>query len=230
MLLDRQHRLARIWSNEQLRLWAPLCLGSIANVSAGRDEDKEGGHYRDYFPQADEYLITNHAPGTFRGHSGGPSEILLDLEKPLPEALLRRCDIVLNHTTLEHVFDVRAAVANLCAMSRDLLLLVAPCAQVQHDHTDFGDYWRFMPSGLRRLLHENQFETVYEAANNHRNASVYLFFAASRHPEKWLGKAPVTPPLVETAGRLGRSAWPVRWLMQLRSRLVRARRDLCFHG
>ena len=66
-MIDRQFRLARLWSNEQLRLVAPLFDGDVVNVSAGDDIDKAGSLYRDYFSNARSYHITNVGPGSFRG-------------------------------------------------------------------------------------------------------------------------------------------------------------------
>jgi hypothetical protein len=221
MSVDRRHRLPRLWSNTVLRDWAALCHGRVVNVSAGRDEDKQGGCYRDYFLNASEYVITNHAPGTFRGFSGVEGEVLLDLERPLPTALEGQFDTVFNHTTLEHVFDFRLATANLCAMSRDLVILVVPCAQVQHDHADFGDYWRFMPAGVRRLLGENQMEVVFEASNPDCNAGVYLFVVGSRFPERWRPACENFRPLVDVASQIGAPTFLSRFVERLRHRFAR---------
>ena len=38
-----------------------------------------------------------------------------------------------NHTTLEHIFEVNTAFDNMCAMSNDVVILVLPFAQVQHE-------------------------------------------------------------------------------------------------
>ncbi|MCB1226784.1 MAG: hypothetical protein KDK99_13295 [Verrucomicrobiales bacterium] len=205
--MDRQFRLPRRWSNTQLRPWGLLCQGSVVNVSAGTDEDKEGGHYRDYFPNAERYTTTNHAPGSFRGHRGGEEEILLDLESDLPPELKDSFDVVFNHTTLEHVFDLQKAVANLCAMSRDLLIVVVPCAQVQHDHPDFGDYWRILPSGMRKLASQHGFHPLFESVNHHRNASSYLFAVFSRNPSKWQAQASEWQPVQDSSRQLGASNW-----------------------
>jgi hypothetical protein len=86
-----------------LRQIAPLFEGDALNVSGWLDEDKEGGLYQDYFSKARSYSITNY--GGFRGES--PQTVLhLELEADLPVALAGCADVVFNHTTLEHVFNV----------------------------------------------------------------------------------------------------------------------------
>lgn len=185
-LMDRRFRLARHWSNRELRrICAPLD-GAVVNVSAGDDLDKEGSRYADYFPKATSYTITNYGEvGDFRGFTGREGEIRLDLTEDLPADLRQAYDVVLNHTTLEHVFDVRMAVRNLCAMSRDLLIIVVPFAQVEHESAGYNDYWRFTPRCIRELLGENGFTAVFETANNEFNVSVYLIVVAARDPGKW---------------------------------------------
>lgn len=93
-----------------------------------------------------------------------------------------------NHTTLEHVFEVRKAFANLCAMSRDVVIVVVPFSQVQHESESYGDFWRFTPTCLRQLFEENGMTVIYEAESPYRHASIYLVFVAARHPERHTGR------------------------------------------
>ena len=134
---NRRFRLARSWSNDELRRIAPLCAGDVANVSGWEDRDKEGRLYRSYFTGAASYTLTNF-PGE-RGFAGREGELLLDLGGELPPALEQRFEVVFNHTTLEHIFEVRRAFANLCRLSRDLVIVVVPFAQEQHETASFGD-------------------------------------------------------------------------------------------
>ena len=180
--IDRIHRLPRVWSNAELARFAPLFSGRVVNVSAWKDVDKEGRRYRDYFTAATSYSITNyHAEA--RGWQGTAEEIFLDLEQPLPAGLEQDFDVVFNHTTLEHIFDLRQAFANLCGMSRDVVILVVPFLQPYH--TDYGDYWRFSPLAVKRLFDEQGMELNYLSFNSHRAAAVYVFAIASRYPERW---------------------------------------------
>lgn len=87
-------------------------------------------------------------------------------------------------------FDVRRAFANLCSMSRDVVIVVVPFSQVQHESESYGDYWRFTPTCLRELFRENGMTVIYEAESPHRRASIYLLFAASRHPKGHIARMP----------------------------------------
>ncbi len=213
-LTNREHRLARLWSNEQLRSLAPLFSGDIVNVSAWDDRDKEGGHYKNYFTSARSYSYTNH--DGYRGFQGLPNEYRLDLTGEIPEGLRRRFDVVFNHTTLEHIFDIRKAFADLCELSKDVVIVVVPFAQVQHESDDWKDYWRFTPTCLRTLYGENGLSIVYEAESPHKNAAIYLISIASRQPDRWKARLPAYR-LVRACG-----AWiGFRWSSRIYERLKR---------
>jgi hypothetical protein len=225
MWVDRIFAVPRRWSNAEIRRVAPLFGGDVVNVSAWRDEDKEGGRYRDYFTGAASYTLTN-----WVGHRGvreaaGPGEILLDLEADLPSELHGRFDVVFNHTTLEHVFDVFKAFSNLCALSRDVVIVVVPFLQEHHGFVeggDYGDYWRFSSHALARLFERNGMEMLYVSANDDRNASCYLVAVGARDAARWRGVLP--PPRMPR--RLGRGAvrnHPLfRVMAWMRSRSTRA--------
>ena len=185
---DRKYDLARHWSNREIRRIADHFRGEMVNVSAWDDRDKQGGHYRDYFSHCASYSLTNF-PG-YRGFAGRPGEIELDLTTDLPADLVSRFDVVFNHTTLEHIFEVRKAFANLCRMSRDAVIVVVPFSQVQHESGDWGDFWRFTPTCLRALFAENGLEVVYEAESPHKNSAIYLLFVGSRHPTRYQAVLP----------------------------------------
>ena len=99
--------------------------------------------------------------------------------------------MVFNHTTLEHIFDVFTAFKNLCDLSKDVVIIVVPFAQEQHEAKDFYDYWRFTPTCIRELFKRNGFSIIYQASNNDFNAGTYLFAIASRNPGKWVSKFPI---------------------------------------
>lgn len=186
--MDRRFRLARVWSNQELKKFGDLFEGEIVNVSAGDNVDKEGGTYDAYFPNKSSWYMTNYQPGSFRGFSGKPNEFLVDLTEELPIELRRRFDVAFNHTTLEHVFDVRSAMRNICEMSRDIVIVVVPFCQIQHENSSYEDFWRFTPTCIRALFQENGFTTIYESESHYRDAAIYLFFIAGRSPEKWQHK------------------------------------------
>ena len=58
--MDKKFRAARIWSNQELRKYAPWLGGAVVNVSAWKDKDKEGDSYQNYFVNAESYSITNY--------------------------------------------------------------------------------------------------------------------------------------------------------------------------
>lgn len=186
--VDRQFRIARLWSNTELQKIAPCFSGHVVNVSAWDDRDKEGRHYKDYFTSASSYSYTNY--GGYRGFQDVPNEYELDLTGEVPQDLKRRFDVALNHTTLEHIFDVRKAFANLCELSKDVVIVIVPFTQVQHESDDWRDYWRFTPSCLRRLYEDNDLPVVYESHSPSKDAAVYLLFVGSRNPGHWKARLP----------------------------------------
>jgi hypothetical protein len=223
MFTDRQFRTARLWSNRELQRLAPCFAGEVVNVSGWDDRDKEGRRYRDYFTGSTEYFLTNYSGE--RGLQQQPNEFFVDLTAPLPAELQQRFDVVFNHTTLEHIFEVRAAFRNLCAMSRDVVLVIVPFAQVQHENGSFGDFWRFTPTCLRQLYAENGLTVIYEAENYDRNAATYLLFAGAKHPERWSGKLPVYRPLERSASWIGATPMRDTFAALLTGNWRRLRRD-----
>lgn len=185
ILKDRKYIVPRIWSNRQLQKCAHLFTGRIVNVSGWKDEDKQGGHYKDYFVNAANYHISNYKSEAC-GFQGFDNEFYLDLTQDLDEQYIDRFDVVYNHTTLEHIYEVKKAFRNLCLMSKDVVILVVPFLQKMHAH--YGDYWRFTPLTMKSLFEENGYELLYLNFNNHRKASVYIFAIASKNPDKWKEK------------------------------------------
>jgi hypothetical protein len=185
--VDRNEVRPRDWSNAELRKFAPLFDGAIINVSGWRDEDKKGGRYRDYFTSAASYGISN-----FRGESGitgVEGEVFMDLEADLPAELAGRYQVAFNHTTLEHVYDIRKAVANICALSQDSVILVTPfLQQVHYIENSFGDWWRPTPMCVERLLQEQGFHVIYQSSNDNPWYIVYVFTVACRDPERYRGR------------------------------------------
>lgn len=186
---DRIHKFGsnlfavpRFWSNAELRRFSPLFQGRIINVSAWRDEDKEGNFYKSYFPQASVYHTSN-LNTDYRGYQGNENEIELDLMSDLPEGMQAAYDVVFNHTVLEHVYDFRKAFANLCAITRDMLIVVVPFVQQMHSRN--GDFWRFSPEAVKRMFEGEGMVPLYISFNNHPQASVYVFAIGTKHPEKW---------------------------------------------
>jgi hypothetical protein len=55
-------------------------------------------------------------------------------------------------------------------------------------HAEYGDYWRFTPLAIKKMFEENGMTVLYSSFSNYKRASVYLFFIASKKPEKWIDK------------------------------------------
>ena len=203
LFVDRAYRLARRWSNIELARLAPLFTGDVVNVSAWDDRDKEGGHYRDYFRKAESYTLTNY--GGKCGFQGVDNEYYLDLTKAVPEYMHRRFDVAFNHTTLEHIFDIKKAFFNLCELSNDVVIVVVPFVQVQHDFEEWKDYWRLTPTCLHRLFGENGLAVIYEAESPYKNSAVYLLTVGSRYPDRWEDRLPPYRPIHKAGAWVGRT-------------------------
>lgn len=181
----------RNWSNAELRKFAPLYTGKAINVSGWKDEDQTGGHYRAYFSNVNGYFISNFKGA--RGQQKNESELFIDLTGDLADELRGQFQVVFNHTTLEHVYDIARAVVNLCALSQDTVILVTPfLQQVHYEPGAYGDYWRPTPMCVRKLLEDNGFEVLYQSTNDNDWYIVYVFTIASRRPGNWQGKIPAS--------------------------------------
>lgn len=206
---------ARQWSNAELRRWAGECKGRVINVSAWLDDDKEGGKYRSYFTSCESYVISNLQQGE-KGSSSDQEEIPLDLTKTLPPELRNRFDVVFNHTTLEHIYDVNTASRVLCDLSRDLVIVVVPFVQEVHwIDNSFLDYWRFTPFAIDRLFSDNGVKLIYWATNENPVWSQYLFAVGSKNPEKWKNVFPSGDSVVDKK-RIPAYSWcrdinPEKW-------------------
>jgi hypothetical protein len=184
----RVFKVPREWSNRELRRFGGLFDGDVVNVSGWKDEDKEGGAYRDYFPNAASYTVTNFERGY--GFQGRPGEVLLDLTVPVRDELRSRFDVVFNHTTLEHIYNTDLAFENLCAMSRDVVIIVVPFLQPVHEGEDdaYSDFWRFSPAAVRKMFEERGLHPLYVSYNDDWLSSVYVFGIATRNPSKWTSR------------------------------------------
>ena len=178
--------MSRKWSNSELRKFSHLFTGDILNVSAGDNIDKEGNTYDSYFYNSNSFKISNYNPGSFRGYSGKDNELLLDLESDIE--LKEIADIVINHTVLEHIFNIFKAFSNICQLSRDIVVLITPFIQCQHETNDYKDYWRLTPTCLRKMFEENNMEVVYQSVND--GPGVYVFTIACKNIDKWKQKFP----------------------------------------
>lgn len=193
--VDHRFRMARKWSNQELLKFSHLFTGDVTNISAALDNDKEGRKYKDYFINAKSYSRTNFF--TDRIHEN--DEVFLDLETPIPDNLFGCSDVVFNHTTLEHIANVKVAFSSLCQLSRDVVITVVPFLQQQHGLKEYNDYWRFTPDIMKNLYQENGLNFRYCSNNDNNFTSIYLFCIGYRD-NKWDSCVPkITQGLMEEA-------------------------------
>lgn len=186
------HKVPRYWSNNELAKFAHLFKGKVVNVSAWKDQDKQGKRYKDYFTNATEYFITNYKSG-MRGISNLENEIFLNLAEKLPDELKFAFDVVFNHTTLEHIYNFHSALDTLVEMTKDIIILVVPFIQQVHVipeingkyNVEYGDFWRFTPQAIERLLLNRGMKIAFLSFNTNKRASVYIFCIATKNPEQW---------------------------------------------
>lgn len=172
----------RVWSNRVLRAYLGAFSGDVINVSGWKDEDKEGGRYRDYYGHVERYVVSN-----VEGDRGMPAEppagaesLFLDLEAALDPALERQFDVVFAHTVLEHVFDLLGALETLSRLTRDVVVIVVPFSQRVHYTHSYGDYVRVSPLLLKRFFEERGFTVLLSASNDQPFQPVYVVFVAAR--------------------------------------------------
>ncbi|CAN2048446.1 Methyltransferase type 11 domain-containing protein [Candidatus Magnetomoraceae bacterium gMMP-1] len=176
----------RLWSNDELKKFADLFVGDVINISAGQDKDKENRTYRDYFSKANSYTISNYK--RLFNNSNLYNEIELDLNVPLPieKDIISRFDVVFSHTVLEHVYDVKIAIKNLCKLSKDIVITIVPYIQsFHHEEGIYNDYWRLSPYAISNLFSEHSFKTIYISWNNDPIGNIYIFHIASKCPDRW---------------------------------------------
>ena len=178
----------RVRSNDEIRRLGPIFNGDILNLSGWKDNDKEGGCYRQYFPNARSYTISNY--GSEVGASG-TTEKELDLSIPY-DGGIGTYDLVFNHTVLEHVYPTKIVFDNLSLLSRDAILTVVPFVQEMHGVCgSFADYFRYSPLAIERLFAERGFHTVYVSWNeDYPFMNVYVIHLASKMPERYYGVVP----------------------------------------
>ncbi len=180
----------RRWSNHELQTHAPLFTGSVVNVSGWRDEDKEGRTYRSYFTNASSYSITNYW-GSSTSNDGAPDALFLDLAADLPAEFRDKFDVVVNHTVLEHIFDVPKAVRNMACMTRDVMIMIVPFSQDEHYSPGlYGDFWRFTPLCVKQLMESNGLTLIHLNSNDCPWFPAYLFAIGSKQPAKWAARFP----------------------------------------
>lgn len=169
---------ARRWSNTALKDMVRSMEGyaSVINVSGWRDEDKQGRFYREYFPDAVEYLVTGYDSDTERSATDAPIVDLMD-----PNTVKVSADVAFTHTVLEHVPNPHLAVTTLARIARTYILTVVPVVQGFHfSPGNYGDYFRFMPHSMAYMLEANGFQVERVAIGPRYSYTKYMVCLASR--------------------------------------------------
>ena len=182
-IIPKDRIVPRFFTNKLLKKHCINLSGHVVNVSGWDDRDGEGDFYKNYFPKAESYTVTN-APEKGKGEGTGES-LLLDLSKPLVDSLYKKYDVVYNNTTLEHILDFEQAFKNLCDMSKEVVIVIVPVIQQIHIAKTYGDYWRPTTMGLVMLFKKHGFETLVVKTNDQPFQPIYAFVLATRHPEKF---------------------------------------------
>lgn len=182
----------RVLFNEmQLQAWAnqaAVVLGSEIQMEGTREPKPKyvGEQLTDErffrllgFDQVASCDVSNYEGATFA----------VDLNRPIPSELRERFDVVFNGGTMEHIFDVRAVLANLHALLKigGRIIHIAPTSNM----IDHG-FYSFSPTFFRDYYREN----------NYIIRTLYLFECFS-----WTGKWTVYDCMAGGLdNRLGRAA------------------------
>jgi hypothetical protein len=139
----------RRWQNKFLREFtAGLTIGSVINLGATPEAaDKEGGRYRDYFPDADFKALDT------RPHDH-PDYIQGDLMDP--DQGHGPYDLVIAMSLIEHIdkpWKAAPVMSGLIAPGGHMFVAM-PWFYPTHEGDDFGDHWRARPSGLAHLFED----------------------------------------------------------------------------
>lgn len=172
---------ARCWSNERLKYFCSNFSGRIINISGGDDSDKQGDVYRNYFNNKTDYYISN-----FSKLYEVENEIEFDLRsRAIDINDTGKYDVVFTHTVLEHVYELDAAINNICSLSRDIIITVVPFIQSYHRDHWYDDFWRFTPVALFKAFELRGFKTLHVDWNDDPIGNIYILHIASKNPDRW---------------------------------------------
>ena len=142
---------SRLESNKWLHIHCRDIKGEVLSIGAGIDSDRQGGFYRDYFPEAVSYT-------TSEVSDDYGCDLVLDV-RSMPQINDRNYDCVYCSGVLEHVDDYHSGLAEMTRILKPggIFLLGLPYRQAPHlvPH----DYWRFTEYGIRFLL-RNSFDIL----------------------------------------------------------------------
>jgi hypothetical protein len=141
-------------SNLLLRDWGKDITGHVLSIGSGTDEDKQGGHYRDYFPKAESYTTSEPKPSQH-------CDLVLDVrDLGVSQCLVGKYDALFCSGVLEHVDDIFQAVVQFDLLLRPGGILLVGVPFNQPSHRAPQDFWRFTEDGLKYLLGRRSFEVL----------------------------------------------------------------------
>lgn len=155
---DLRAALRRFFDIQAASIWRDLSVllrqakGNVLDVGCGAQP------YRCLLPSDCRYLGIDHAHASDFGYNVADTTYYSGDVWPVPDS---HADVILATETLEHVPSPRAFLqeARRCLKAGGTLILTVPFAARWHFIPH--DYWRFTPSGLKMLLCDSGFGTVY---------------------------------------------------------------------
>ena len=131
-------------SNALLRQWGAEVTGHVLSIGSGTDEDKQGGHYRDYFPRATSYTTSEPGPSQH-------CDLVLDV-RDMPSIPGEYFGAVFCSGVLEHVDDIYTAIRECRRVLKPSGMFLVGFPLNQPPHRMPQDFWRFTESGVRYIL------------------------------------------------------------------------------
>ena len=131
-------------SNALLRTWGQDVTGHVLSIGSGTDQDKQGGHYRDYFPQSQSYTTSEPVESPH-------CDLVVDVRR-MPQFTDGTFGAIFCSGVLEHVDDVWAAVDECWRILKQDGLFLVGVPFNQPPHRAPQDFWRFTKDGVRFLL------------------------------------------------------------------------------
>ncbi len=162
--LDRGTPLDRYYIEDFLANYTDDLRGTVIEIGDNRYTEQLGRSNR-------LRALALHFTG-----KAGPGVIIGDLSQPesLPEGI---ADCIICTQTLNFIFETAAAIDGCAQVLRPggiLLGTVAGIAQIsRYDHERWGDYWRFTPEAISRMLSE-RFDTKIRVYGNLLIAKAFL--------------------------------------------------------
>lgn len=142
--LTRSRKETNLW----LRHHCAAIEGKVLSVGSGRDADKQGRFYRDYFPKASSYTTSESSREIAEEHK---CDLIIDI-RSMPGIADGSYDCVFCSGVLEHVDRFQAGLDEMTRILKagGILLLGVPFGQPLHLVPQ--DYWRFTEYGIRHML------------------------------------------------------------------------------